>query len=82
MTKPHAFAWDGRGCEVSCGGHHRQRGETTTGSAMDGAVIDFTQILAYLVHNYEQIPIVLGPVCSILVDSLCSIAFDGFMVKL
>ena len=25
------------GCEVSCGGHHWQRGKTTTGSALDGA---------------------------------------------
>ena len=32
----------GWGCEVSCGGHHRQRGKTTTGSALDGAVLDGT----------------------------------------
>ena len=28
----------GWGCEVSCGGNHRPRGKTTTGSALDGAV--------------------------------------------
>ena len=43
--------WGGWGCEVSCGGHHRPRGKTTTGSALDGAVFDIAQILAYLVHN-------------------------------
>ena len=37
----------GWGCEVSCGGHHRRRGKTTTGSALDGAVFDIAQILAY-----------------------------------
>ena len=44
----------GWGCEVSCDGHHRQRGKTTTGSALDGAVLDFTQILAYLVHSMSR----------------------------
>ena len=43
--------WGGWGCEVSCGGHHRLRGKTTTGSALDGAVFDIAQILAYLAHN-------------------------------
>ena len=38
-------------CIFFCGGHHIQRGKTTTGSAVDGAVIDVTQILAYVVHN-------------------------------
>ena len=28
--------WGGWGCEVSCGGHHRQKGKTTTGSAPQG----------------------------------------------
>ena len=46
--------WGGWGCEVSCGGHHRPRGKTTTGSALDGAVFDITQILAYLVHNMSR----------------------------
>ena len=36
----------GWGCEVSCGGHHRPRGKTTTGSALDGAVFDIAQIRA------------------------------------
>ena len=44
----------GWGCEVSCGGHHRLRGKTTTGSALDGAVFDIAQILAYLVHNMSR----------------------------
>ena len=44
----------GWGCEVSCGGHHRPRGKTTTGSALDGAVFDIAQILAYLVHNMSR----------------------------
>ena len=47
-------AGGGRGWEVSCGGHHGQRGETTKGSALDGAVLDFTQILAYLIHNMSR----------------------------
>ena len=49
----------GGDCEVSCG-HHRQRGKTTTGSALDGAVLDFTQILAYLVHNMSRSQLYLG----------------------
>ena len=44
--------WGGWDCEVSCGGHHQQRGKT--GSALDGAVLDFTQILAYLAHNMSR----------------------------
>ena len=44
----------GWGCEVSCGGHHRPRGNTTTGSALDGVVFDIAQILAYLVHNMSR----------------------------
>ena len=51
--------WGGWGCEVSCGGHHRQRGKTTTGSAL-GAVLDFTQILACLVHNMSRSQLYLG----------------------
>ena len=50
----------GWGCDVSCGGHHRQRGKTTAGSALDGAVLDFTQILAYLVHNMSRSQLYLG----------------------
>ena len=52
--------WGGWGCEVSCGGHHRPRGKTTTGSALDGAVFDITQILAYLVHNMSRSQLYLG----------------------
>ena len=51
----------GWGCEVSCGGHHRLRGrKTTTGSALDGAVFDIAQILAYLVHNMSRSQLYLG----------------------
>ena len=50
----------GWGCEVSSGGHHRQRGRTTTGSALDGAVLDFTQTLAYLVYNMSRSQLYLG----------------------
>ena len=50
----------GTGCEVSCGGHHRQRGKTTSGSALVGAVLDFTQILAYIVHNMSISQLYLG----------------------
>ena len=39
----------GPGCELPCGGHHRLRGKTTTGLALDGTI--FTQIHAYLIHN-------------------------------
>ena len=48
------------GCEVSCGGHHRPRGKTTTGSALDGAVFDIAQILAYLIHNMSRSHLYLG----------------------
>ena len=50
----------GWGCEVSCGGHHQQRGKTTTGSALDGAILDFIQILSYLVHNMSRSQLYLG----------------------
>ena len=52
--------WGGWGCEVSCGGHHRPIGKTTTGSALDGAVFDIAQILAYLVHNMSRSQIYFG----------------------
>ena len=52
--------WGGWGCEVSCGGHHRPKGKTTTGSALDGAVFDTAQILAYLVHNMSRSQLYLG----------------------
>ena len=54
------FLGGGWGCEVSCGGHHRPRGKTTTGSALDGAVFDIAQILAYLVHNMSRSQLYLG----------------------
>ena len=54
------YAGGGWGCEVSCGGHHRPRGRTTTGSALDGAVFDIAQILAYLVHNMSRSQLYLG----------------------
>ena len=41
-------------------GHHRQRGKTATGSALDGAVLDSTQILAYLVNNMSRSQLCLG----------------------
>ena len=52
--------WGGWGCEVSCGGHHRPRGKTTTGSALDRTVLAFPQILAYLVHNMSRSQLYLG----------------------
>ena len=52
--------WGGWGREVSCGGHHRLRGKTTTGSALDGAVFDIAQILAYLVHTMSRSQLYLG----------------------
>ena len=52
--------WGGWGCEVSCGGHHPLRGKTTTGSALDGAVLDIAQILAYLVHDMSRSQLYLG----------------------
>ena len=54
------YIWGGWGCEVSCGGHHRPRGKTTTVSALDGAVFDIAQILAYLVHNVSRSQLYLG----------------------
>ena len=54
-------SWGGWGCDVSCGhGHHWHRGKTTTGSALDGAVLDITQILAYLAHNMSRSQLYLG----------------------
>ena len=55
-----SLEWGGWGCEVSCGGHHRPRGKTTMGSALDGAVFDIAQILAYLVHNMSRSQLYLG----------------------
>ena len=54
------FHGGGWGCEVSCGGHHRLRGKTTTGSALDEAVFDIAQILAHLVQNMSRSQIYLG----------------------
>ena len=59
-SQPSSQDGGGWGCEVSCGGHHRPRGKTTTGSALDGAVFDITQILAYLVHNMSRSQLYLG----------------------
>ena len=56
---PHGI-WGGWGCEVSCGGHHWLRGKATTGSALDGAVLDFTQILADRVHSMSRSQLYLG----------------------
>ena len=60
VRKSMKYDWGGWGCEVSCGGHHRLRGKTTTGSALDGAVFDIAQILAYLVHNMNRSQSYLG----------------------
>ena len=38
----------------------KQRGKTTMGSALDGAVFDFTQILAYLMHTMSRSQSYLG----------------------
>ena len=57
---PQYLCGGGWGCEVSCGGHHRPRGKTSTGSALDGAVFDIAQILAYLVHNMSRSQLYLG----------------------
>ena len=61
---PAVLVWGGWGCAVSCGGHHRRdhrpRGKTTTGSALDGAVFDIAEILAYLVHNMSRSQLYLG----------------------
>ena len=48
------------GAVVSCGGHHRPRGKTTTELALDGAVFDIAQILAYLVDNMSRSQLYLG----------------------
>ena len=60
FASPTAGLGGGWGCEVSCGGHHRPRGKTTTGLALDGAVFDIAQILAYLVHNMSRSQLYLG----------------------
>ena len=50
----------GWGCEVSCSGYHRLRRKTTMGSALDEAVFDITQILAYLVHDMSRSQLYFG----------------------
>ena len=60
IPTPQGTMGGGWGCEVSCGGHHRPRGKTTTGSVLDGAVFDIAQILAYLVHNMSRSQLYLG----------------------
>ena len=67
---------------VGCGGHHRQRGKNTTGSVLDGAALDFTQILAYLVHNMSRFQLYLG--CGHFGWLLFSVnnILAGFIVKL
>ena len=60
LNIPEEQQWGGWGCEVFCGGHHRPRGKTTTVSALDGAVFDIAQILAYLVHNMSRSQLYLG----------------------
>ena len=73
----------GRGCEVSCGGHRWQREKTTTGSAVDGAVLDFSQILAYLVHKMSRSQLYLGFGHFGWLPSFSNQwHFGGFMVKL
>ena len=73
----------GWGCEVFCGGHHRLRGKTTTGSALDGAVFDMAQILAYLVHNMSRSQLYLGFGHFGWLPSFCGQwHFGGLMVKL
>ena len=64
IIDPYGITWPqwggGWGWEVSCGGHHRLRGKTTTGSALDGVVFDIAQILAYLVHSMNRSQLYLG----------------------
>ena len=75
--------WGGWGCEVSCGGHHRPRGKTTTGSALDGAVFDIAQMLAYLVHNMSRSQLYLGFGHFVWLPSFFGQShFGGLMVKL
>ena len=77
------ITWGGWGCEVSCGGHHPQRGKTTMGSALDGAVLDIAQILAYLVHNISRSQLYLGfGHFGWLPSFFGQYYFGGFMVKL
>ena len=59
--------------EISCGGHHH-------GSALDGVVLDFTQILVYLVHNMSRSQLYLGVWPFWLAPFFFH--FCGFMVKL
>ena len=40
--------------------YHQQRGKTTWGSALDGAILDFSQTLAYLVHIISRSQLYLG----------------------
>ena len=40
--------------------HESQRGKSTTVSALDGVIFDFTQMLTYLVHNMSRSKLYLG----------------------
>ena len=74
--------WGGWGCEVSFSGHHWPREKTTTGPALDGAVFDIAQILAYLVHNMSRSQLYLGfGHFGWLPYFFRSISFGGLMVK-
>ena len=65
------------------GGHHWQRGKTTAGSALDGAVLDLTQILAYLVCNMSRSQLYLGfGHFGWLPSFWGQLHFGGFMVEL
>ena len=46
----------GRGCKMSCNGHHQQGQQ----SAPDVAEFDLAQILAYLVYNMSRSQLYLG----------------------
>ena len=61
------MSWGGWSCEVSCGGHHRQRGKTTTAKRKDHHGVSFGWSSIWFHSNtglsgtqYEQIPVVFG----------------------
>ena len=75
--------WGGWGCEVSCGGHHRLRGKTTTGDSSGWIGVWHRSNTGLSSTQYEQIPIILGVWPFWLTPFFFrSITFRGLMGKL
>ena len=81
-TDPICVCEDGRSNVVSCSGCNRQRGNSIAGSALDRAVFNFTQILAFLVHTMRRSHLYLAFGYFGWLSYVSQWHFDGFMVRL